>query len=51
MHTVMTKRDIYKKSPWIALNLYKAFCEAKDLVLEGSLKTKFVSWDKSNEGA
>jgi 4,5-dihydroxyphthalate decarboxylase len=33
MHTVIIKRSIYERNPWIAVNLYKAFCEAKDLVL------------------
>jgi 4,5-dihydroxyphthalate decarboxylase len=33
MHTVILKRSIYERNPWIAVNLYKAFCEAKDLVL------------------
>jgi 4,5-dihydroxyphthalate decarboxylase len=33
MHTIIIKRKIYEKNPWIAMNLYKAFCEAKDLVL------------------
>jgi len=31
MHTVIMRRDIYEKNPWIAKNLYKAFCEAKDI--------------------
>lgn len=37
MHTIIIKRDIYEKNPWIAVNLYKAFCEAKDLVLQNYL--------------
>jgi 4,5-dihydroxyphthalate decarboxylase len=34
MHTIILKRDIYQKNPWIARNLYKAFCLAKDIVIE-----------------
>ena len=30
MHTLVIKRSIYEKYPWISQNLYKAFCEAKD---------------------
>lgn len=40
MHTVIIKRDIYEKNPWIAVNLYKAFCEAKDLVIESYSRTE-----------
>lgn len=29
MHTVVIKEDIYKAHPWVAMNLYKAFCKAK----------------------
>ena len=29
MHTVVIRRDLYKKHPWIAQALYKAFSEAK----------------------
>jgi 4,5-dihydroxyphthalate decarboxylase len=31
MHTVVIRRDIYERHPWIALSLYNAFCAAKDL--------------------
>ncbi len=30
MHTVVIRRDIYDRDPWVALSLYKAFCAAKD---------------------
>ncbi len=33
MHTIIIRRDIYKENPWVAMNLYKAFCQAKDMVL------------------
>jgi 4,5-dihydroxyphthalate decarboxylase len=29
MHTVVIRRDVYEKTPWIAQSLYKAFTEAK----------------------
>ncbi len=34
MHTVVLRRDVYERSPWVALSLYKAFCQAKDEALE-----------------
>ncbi|MBM2809838.1 MAG: 4,5-dihydroxyphthalate decarboxylase [Chloroflexi bacterium] len=30
MHTVVIKRDVLDAHPWVAMNLYKAFCAAKD---------------------
>jgi len=29
MHTVVIRRDVYAKNPWVAMSLYKAFTEAK----------------------
>jgi 4,5-dihydroxyphthalate decarboxylase len=29
MHTVVIRRDVYARNPWIAQSLYKAFTEAK----------------------
>jgi 4,5-dihydroxyphthalate decarboxylase len=29
MHTVVIRRDVYEKTPWVAQSLYKAFTEAK----------------------
>ncbi len=40
MHTVIMKREIYEKNPWIAVNLYKAFSEAKKMVLENYARTE-----------
>jgi len=34
MHVVAIKREIYERHPWIAVSLYKAFCQAKDLAVE-----------------
>jgi 4,5-dihydroxyphthalate decarboxylase len=30
MHTVVIRREILEEHPWVAMNLYKAFCAAKD---------------------
>jgi 4,5-dihydroxyphthalate decarboxylase len=47
MHTVVIRRDIYERDPWVALNMYKALCQAKEhcyhLVTEtGSPKASFA---------
>ena len=47
MHTVVIRRDIYERDPWVALSLYKALCRAKDYsyrMLEetGSPKASFA---------
>ena len=47
MHTVVIKRSIYDRDPWVALSLYKAFCASKDrccrMLLEtGSPKASFA---------
>jgi 4,5-dihydroxyphthalate decarboxylase len=39
MHTVIIRRDIYKENPWIAMNLFKAFCEAKDVAMRALKQT------------
>lgn len=33
MHTVIMKREVYRKNPWVAMNLYKAFCQAKEIAI------------------
>lgn len=40
MHAVIIKRDVYEKNPWIAVNLYKAFCQAKEIVLRSYFRTE-----------
>jgi len=47
MHTVVIRREIYERDPWVALSLYKAFLRAKEysyrLLLEtGSPKASFA---------
>jgi 4,5-dihydroxyphthalate decarboxylase len=47
MHTVVIRRDIYDRDPWVALSLYKALCRAKEyayhhLVETGSPKASFA---------
>jgi 4,5-dihydroxyphthalate decarboxylase len=34
MHLVVVKRAVYKRHPWVAVNLYKAFVTAKELCLQ-----------------
>ena len=31
MHTVVIRSDVYDRYPWVAQNLYKAFCLAKEI--------------------
>jgi len=47
MHTVVIRRDIHERNPWAALNLYTAFCRAKEhcyrwLSETGSPKASFA---------
>ena len=47
MHTVVIRREIYDRDPWVAMSLYKAFLRAKDysfrLISEtGSPKASFA---------
>jgi 4,5-dihydroxyphthalate decarboxylase len=34
MHTVVIRRDVYAKNPWVAQSLYKAFVASKKIALE-----------------
>jgi 4,5-dihydroxyphthalate decarboxylase len=47
MHTVVIRRDVYERDPWVARNLYTALCRAKEqcyhhLMEAGSPKASFA---------
>ena len=48
MHTVVIRRDIYERDPWVAMSLYKALCEAKErcyrLLLEAGAPKASFAW-------
>ncbi len=33
MHVIVIRKAIYDADPWVAQTLYKAFCQAKDLLM------------------
>src|SRR4030081_1936044 len=35
MHTVVVRDDVYREHPWVAKSIYKAFCEAKAIAVDG----------------
>jgi 4,5-dihydroxyphthalate decarboxylase len=39
MHTVVLREDVHRAYPWAARSLYKAFCEAKALAVDGLYDT------------
>jgi 4,5-dihydroxyphthalate decarboxylase len=39
MHTVVIRRDVYDRDPWVALNLYQALCRAKDACYRSVMDT------------
>ena len=39
MHTVVLRNDVYREHPWAARSIYRAFCEARDLAVEGLYDT------------
>jgi 4,5-dihydroxyphthalate decarboxylase len=39
MHTVVLREDIYREHPWAARSIYRAFCEARDLAVDGLYDT------------
>jgi 4,5-dihydroxyphthalate decarboxylase len=39
MHTVVLREDIFRAHPWAATSIYQAFCEARDLAVEGLYDT------------
>ena len=43
MHTVVIRRDVYGKSPWVAQSLYKAFAKAQELAYAELYETGALS--------
>ncbi len=39
MHTVVVRDDIYREHPWVARSIYRAFCEARDIAIDGLYDT------------
>jgi 4,5-dihydroxyphthalate decarboxylase len=39
MHTVVLREDVYREHPWVARSLYEAFCQARDLAVNGLYDT------------
>jgi len=39
MHTVVVREDVHRAHPWVAESLYRAFCEARDLAVDGLYDT------------
>jgi 4,5-dihydroxyphthalate decarboxylase len=44
MHTVVLRRDVYERSPWVARSLLKAFVEARDRAYEWLRETAALSY-------
>jgi 4,5-dihydroxyphthalate decarboxylase len=43
MHTVVLRRSVFERHPWLAISLYKAFCEARDLAYRWLYDTDALS--------
>ena len=39
MHVVVLRKDIHRDHPWVAQNLYRALCEARDMAFHGLYDT------------
>ena len=39
MHIVIIREDVHREHPWVAASLYDAFCQAKDLAINGLYDT------------
>ncbi len=35
MHTIALRQDVVRDQPWVPASLYQAFCESRDIALEG----------------
>lgn len=44
MHTVVIRRDVYEKHPWIGESLYEAFCAAKTACLDNLAEWELFSF-------
>ncbi len=44
MHTVIVRREIQDKYPWVAVNLFKAFRQARDLCYQDMLQTDALKY-------
>jgi len=45
MHLIAIRRSLVEMHPWLAVNIYKAFCQAKDIALKGILE---VGWSTAS---
>jgi 4,5-dihydroxyphthalate decarboxylase len=39
MHTVVLREDVYRANPWAAASIYRAFCQARALAVDGLYDT------------
>ncbi len=39
MHTIVVREDVHQAHPWVAHNIFKAFCQSRDLAIEGLYDT------------
>lgn len=39
MHTIVIREDIHQAHPWVAQNIFDAFCHARDLAIQGLYDT------------
>jgi 4,5-dihydroxyphthalate decarboxylase len=39
MHTVVLREDVHRAHPWAAQSLYRAFCQARDIAVDGLYDT------------
>ncbi len=39
MHTIVVREDVYREHPWVARSIYRAFCAARDLAVNGLYDT------------
>jgi 4,5-dihydroxyphthalate decarboxylase len=39
MHTLVIREDVHRDHPWVAGSLYRAFCEARDMAVDGLYDT------------